>query len=366
MKPALIYELRVLSGEQRGASSAVRPGDTLRLGRDWSNDVVLRDAGDGNAALRLDADGQLLLNVDGGQCQVGGAALAAGEHTALALYTPFTVGGTRMAVGRIGAPQWAALFEEPAPVAASASPSAAEAAEPAAAPARRRIDWVRRLLTGGAALVAASAGALTLAWAMGPASLSPAQQAEHLRQTLAHLGFGALHVESREGQLVVTGHLDTQAQRTRLEQALAGQTPARVAVWVNEQVTAAVGDVYRLNGIAAEVRGAGPGVVHVQTREGDVEALNKVQAVARRDVPGLQQLVPLNEPPPAGPRPEATVTDPGKRVAAIVPGEPAYVVTADGTRYFEGAMLPTGHRILSILSDRVQIERDGVPGTLNF
>ena len=29
-------------------------------------------------------------------------------------------------------------------------------------------------------------------------------------------------------------------------------------------------------------------------------------------------------------------------------------------------MLPTGHRILSILSDRVQIERDGVPGTLNF
>ena len=368
MKPASIYELRVLSGEQRGASSAVRPGDTLRLGRDWSNDVVLRDADEGNAALlSLDADGQLLLNVDGGQCDVGGAALDAGEHAALALYTPFTVGGTRMAVGRIGAPQWAALFEEPAPAPAAASPSAEAATEPAApAPARRRIDWVRRLLTGGAALVAASAGALTLAWAMGPASLSPSQQAEHLRQTLTHLGFGALQVESREGQLVVTGHLDTQAQRTQLEQALANQTPARVAVWVNEQVTAGVADVYRLNGIAAEVRGAGPGVVHVQTREGDMEALNKVQAVARRDVPGLQQLVPLNEAPPAGPRPEATVSDPGKRVAAIVPGEPAYVVTADGTRYFEGAMLPTGHRILSILSDRVQIERDGVPGTLNF
>ena len=60
------------------------------------------------------------------------------------------------------------------------------------------------------------------------------------------------------------------------------------------------------------------------------------------------------------------ITDPGKRVAAIVPGDPAYVVTADGTRYFEGAMLPTGHRILAILSDRVQIERDGTASTLNF
>ena len=65
-------------------------------------------------------------------------------------------------------------------------------------------------------------------------------------------------------------------------------------------------------------------------------------------------------------RAEATVSDPGKRVAAVVPGDPGYVVTVDGTRYFEGAMLPTGHRILAILSDRVQIERDGATSTLNF
>jgi type III secretion protein D len=371
MKPALTYELRVLSGEQRGARSAVRPGDTLRLGRDWSNDVVLRDADDDAAQLSLDAQGQLMLSADGGQCQVDGTLLAAGEPAALTLYTPFTVGGIRLAVGRIGAPQWAALFDEGAtqrPV-AGAGVDTDLPATPAPANAQRapsRGNWAQRLLAGGAVLMAVSAGALTLAWAMGPASLSPTEQAEHLRQTLAHLGFGALHVESRDGQLLVTGHLDSQAQRSRLEQALAHQTPARVAVWVNEQVTASVGDVYRLNGIAAEVRSGGPGVVHVQTHEADAPALAKVQAAARRDVPGLQQLVAINEPPPPGPRPEAVISDPGKRVAAIVPGEPAYVVTADGTRYFEGAMLPSGHRILSILSDRVQIEREGVPSTLNF
>ena len=225
MKPNLLYELRVLNGEQRGATSAVRPGDTLRIGRDWSNDVVLQDAGDSAARLLLRDDGSLALQADGGDCAVEGAAVPAGQPTDIGLYTPFTVGDTDMAVGRIGASQWGTLFDdEPA--------AEAPVAEPALAPvaARRRGGVVQRLLAGGAALVALSAGALTLAWAMGPGALTPGEQVQHLRQTLAHLGFGMLDAEHRDGQLIVTGHLDTQAQRTRLEQALAGQTPARVAV----------------------------------------------------------------------------------------------------------------------------------------
>ncbi|QTD45499.1 SctD/MshK family protein [Ottowia testudinis] len=371
MKPTVLYELRVLNGEQRGASSAVRPGDMLRIGQDWSNDVVLQGAAGSAARLVLTDDGALGLHVDGGACALDGTPLPVGEPATLALYTPFTVGDTRMAVGRIGAPQWAALFgeEASAPAEAEGASGATAAPAPAAmasAMARRRGGWVPRLLASGAALVAISAGALTLAWAMGPATLSPPEQAQHLRQTLVHLGFGVLDVEHRNGQLLVTGHLQTQAERTRLEQALASQTPARVAVWVNEQITASVAEVYRLNGINAEVQSSGPGVVQVSTKEADADKLKDVQAKARRDVPGLVQLVATNDAPPAPPRPEAMITDPGKRVAAIVPGDPAYVVTADGTRYFEGAMLPTGHRILAILSDRVQIERDGTASTLNF
>ena len=103
MKPNLLYELRVLNGEQRGATSAVRPGDTLRIGRDWSNDVVLQDAGDSAARLLLRDDGSLALQADGGDCAVEGTAVPAGQPTDIGLYTPFTVGDTDMAVGRIGA-----------------------------------------------------------------------------------------------------------------------------------------------------------------------------------------------------------------------------------------------------------------------
>lgn len=375
MKNPLLYELRVLNGEQRGATSAVRPGDTLRIGREWSNDVVLQDAGDSAASLLLQEDGSLALGADGGDCSVDGAELASGEPVGVPLYTPFSVGGSQMAVGRIGASQWGALFDDE-PVAAAAAPDeephadqpVAAAALPAATAAvvKEKPGLVKRLLTGGAALVAVSACALTMAWAMGPGTLKPAEQVQHLRQTLAHLGYGMLDAEFREGQLNVIGHLDTLAQRSQLERALTGQSPARIAVTVNEQVIAGVADVYRLNGISADVKGGGPGVVHVHTREADQAKLESVQARARRDVSGLSLLVANNDAPPLSPRPEATVTDPGKRVSAIVPGDPAYVVTADGTRYFEGAILPTGHRILAILSDRVQIERDGAASTLNF
>ena len=367
MKPSLLYELRVLNGEQRGASSAVHPGDALRIGREWSNDVVVQGAGHSAANLLLQADGSLALGVDAGDCSVNGAAVPAGEPVTVGLYTPFMVGDTCMAVGRVGAPQWATLFDDgPAEAAPEAEALAPIEITPAPATKRLRGGWAQRLLTGGAALVAVSACALTMAWAMGPGTLKPAEQVQHMRQTLAHLGYGMLDAEYRDGQLVVTGHLDTLAQRSKLEQALASQSQARVAVTVNEQVTAAVAEVYRLNGLSAEVKSTGPGVVQVHTREANQAELERVQALAKRDVAGLSLIVASNDAPPTAPRANATVTDPGKRVAAIVPGEPAYVVTADGTRYFEGAVLPTGHRVLAILSDRVQIELDGTTSTLNF
>jgi type III secretion protein D len=46
-------------------------------------------------------------------------------------------------------------------------------------------------------------------------------------------------------------------------------------------------------------------------------------------------------------------------VVNVVYGPQGYVVTADGARYFEGAFLPSGHRIARIADDEVQLERDG-------
>ena len=67
-------------------------------------------------------------------------------------------------------------------------------------------------------------------------------------------------------------------------------------------------------------------------------------------------------------RPGATpvLDDPGKRISSIVAGDPPYVVTSDGTRYFEGALLPTGHRIAAIEEHQVVLELGGVRTPLVF
>jgi len=70
------------------------------------------------------------------------------------------------------------------------------------------------------------------------------------------------------------------------------------------------------------------------------------------------------QPPPA---PVVPMTDdPNKRIASLVPGEPAYVVTADGARYFVGAMLPSGWRLSQVAGQSVTLERDGRLTTLQF
>jgi type III secretion protein D len=104
----------------------------------------------------------------------------------------------------------------------------------------------------------------------------------------------------------------------------------------------------------------------VQAHEADAAALARAGQTARRDVAGLRELVVRNEPPAPAPQDRPVADDPGKRVAAIVPGDSPYVATADGTRYFIGALLPTGHRVEAIEPHRVVLSRDGRESELDF
>ena len=167
MTASPLYELRVLSGRQRGATFPIKPGAPLRIGQDWSSDVVLR--ADSAAAARialLDDESALELQVENGSSQVEEVSIDAGQKMAVGLYVPFSLGDVQLAVGQVGAPQWGALFGNATPqplVPAETQGNALQPMQPAAVASAR---WVRRLLQGGVALVAISAGALTLSWAM--------------------------------------------------------------------------------------------------------------------------------------------------------------------------------------------------------
>lgn len=362
------FELRVLLGEQQGAAAHVPADTTIQVGSGIDSDVVLRGlAGAGDAEVRFSvkaaADG-VHLNVQQGQVQADGRTLDPGQSAVLALGTPLTVGKTQIALVQ-------------AALAASAEAemgTATQARDPAPPKPDRFVRWPRRLLTGGAALAAVSVGVLAFAYSAAPRPPTPEQQAQRAEALLHGAAMPRLTVRADpQGVLVVTGYLETAAQRARAEQLLAAdQLPRPPAaaqpewqVWVNEAVVAAVQDVFRAKGIQAQVEAVGPGAVRVQTSVADPLMLDEVRSTARRDVPGLAALDVQNTTPMAQNRP-AVVDDPGKRVASIVPGDPPYVVTVDGTRYFEGALMSSGHRINKIEEKQVVLEFNGVLTPLVF
>ena len=124
--------------------------------------------------------------------------------------------------------------------------------------------------------------------------------------------------------------------------------------------------MFRVNGVAVRARGAAPGQIVADAAERDVEKLARAEEAVRRDVRGVDRLTVRNSPEPLPPPPRPVVDDPGKRIASLVPGNPSYLVTADGSRYFVGALLPSGDRIVTVAPGRVTLERDGQPSTLNF
>jgi type III secretion protein D len=193
------------------------------------------------------------------------------------------------------------------------------------------------------------------------------------RQLVARLlasqpSWQGLRADAGPAGAVVRGEVATNAQRESLQRTLAqaGLADVPVEVVTGEQVVDAVADVYRVQGVAARAQWDGGGQVTVQAHEADAAALARAGQTARRDVAGLRELVVRNEPPAPAPQDRPVADDPGKRVAAIVPGDSPYVATADGTRYFIGALLPTGHRVEAIEPHRVVLSRDGRESELDF
>lgn len=120
-------------------------------------------------------------------------------------------------------------------------------------------------------------------------------------------------------------------------------------------------EVFRLHGIAAKPGWSPEGELLLHTRERDGARVEAALAAARRDLPGLPALRVDNQPPTTAPAPPVPpADDPAKRLVAVVDNSDSpYFITADGSRYFNGALLPSGHRVVEIAERAVVVERDG-------
>jgi len=385
-------ELRVVDGPQRGARCALDFGSagclvaigasSVVLDDAESPDLLLRGCGPEPARLRIvrDEKGQAALDVLQGDISVAGEAASAGQRILWPSGHVLQANGASMAWGDAAAAHWPLVRARPSGAeperamgtGASAFPAASR--QHAAAPRRRRTEWWVGI--GGTALALGSAALMAIAHVTQAAPPDKDAEVAALRQALTASEFSGLELrrDADTGQWHLSGRVPTLAQQSRLQDWLARQRraalpmpPLLTEVQVDEQLAIDVADVFRTNGVPVQASVQSPGRVAVDASEPDLDKLARAEQVARRDVPGLHGLEVRNGmAAAASPAAAALPPDPGKRIAALVPGDLPYVVTGDGARYFIGALLPSGYRIAGIDGRALTLERDGRRTEMQF
>jgi len=366
-------ELRVSEGPQGGARAPLAAGIpcVLATGHDAGDgaDIFLREDKLPPARVRVCAElTQASLEVLAGEVLLGNEVLKAGAQATWSQHVPLKIGSSVVAFGRACIDDWKAgmpapglLDEQPAVHADAPAPTTAK-------PLSRRAEfWLACM---GAGVLVVCAGALGMARVVAAPTSPQINEAVSLAQALRGSEFSALEVgRTADGRMALRGRLTAISQRAKLDAWLAARpasAPLVIEVAVDEALAREVTEVFRVNGVAVQADVAGPGRVAAQAAERDADKLARAEEVVRRDVRGLEQLTVRNTAKPLPPPPPPVVDDPGKRIASLVPGELPYVVTADGSRYFIGALLPTGHRIAAIAKSSVTLVLHGQQLTLDF
>jgi type III secretion protein D len=126
-----------------------------------------------------------------------------------------------------------------------------------------------------------------------------------------------------------------------------------------------------VNGLDVETEYTDAGVVLVRGLRGAAKNYEKVVDHAMKDVSSLSAVQIISAGPQKGSliladSQGASFDSAAKRVVSVVDSAPAYIVTADGARYFVGSLLPQGHRVLDIDGTSVTLERDGEKLVMTF
>lgn len=370
--------LRVLAGRVRGASAPLERGRVIAVGHDLDADIVLRDASAEGVRLTLKARADAAdLDLTSGAVTLLGHELTAPAQAILPLYLPLLIGDNAVAIGEAESPRWS----EAERILAAARPLPDDDGDEDDAPAGDGRNW-QYLLNNTNALVSRSAkfvpvlliAVITVSALFAISTGVPAwpksqPKPAKVQAVLSEEGFDKLVVTKTEaGDLRIEGMLASDAERVRLQRILAAREwRPRLELQTHDGIARQVEELYLANGVKAAARSVGAGMVRLDVTGSDPDEAARLERLAMGEIKGLRRIdVSMLPGADEGGRFEDIQQGGGKRVVSVIGGERGHVTTADGARYFPGAVLPTGHRIVSIEDTRVLVERNGSRSELNF
>jgi type III secretion protein D len=362
--------LRVLAGRSKGAEHRLPQGKYIRLGHAFDHDVVLRDASTKGLSLELHLGADVAtIRLVAGQAELLGRPIAAGEEASLPAFVPLTLGGFTVAIGEAESERWAEV-ERLSTMIAPASSEPATAAPQAALterlttrlyPLREAMagdhNWpLYGLLAGGLLLLAIGGGPATR-WISGQFN-----GIENHKTVLAGQGFGTLTIsEGARGQgIVITGVVKDDDELARLRSLVAARiSNASIDVDTMQGMAAAATDMLRAQGVDADAKPMRGNSLLVTTEFLPADRQDELIKLLRRDLPGITRVAFATQNSRGDRDLQYFFSGTAYGLATFVDGTPGYIVTADGTHWFTGSQVPTGHKIIAIGNGRASFERDG-------
>lgn len=366
--------LRVLNGRLAGTEKQLPTSGTVSIGHQFWQDVVIRDPATKGIAVDLVVDGEVgaQITVLTGEALLLGSHLGEGRTAILPAYVPFSIGGVALAWGDPESARWAEAsgIAGSSPTPPLPPPSAQDEAIALLSKAGEHVGgWFTRkraIAIGAVASLAAGAAlAVPTMDALGLRGDSSAR-ADHL---LDSAGLAPLTTanDTATGGVIVAGVVSSDAERLKALETLRDHgIDAAINVQTSAELARAAADVARIHGLEATGRPISRTGVELRiTRLTGDQRLKLAQAI-RTDVKQLGRLVFRDDLPPRDDTPIRTIADATRKVSTVVGGDPAYIQTVDGARYFAGAIMPSGHRLITIQGDTVFFEKDGRQTQLKF
>jgi type III secretion protein D len=351
------HEFRVLTGAHRDAVFALGNDDLLVIGADESCDIYLTDPGVAQRHATLSIQGRCAsLRALDGSVTVNDQPVA---PSARVLLQP----GAEISLGESGVRLRLAGDATEKQAAAQASKAAAEQPVKSQEQPARRWKAAKIALLVLFPLVVAGLAFQKFApkQANAAAPTAPLDDAAIIASLLKQQNLaGQVKISGTSYGIMLTGVLEGD-DNAKLQAAL-GTVATRVinSTVSGEDLLEQVREVFRTRGYDAAVKYLGKGRVRVDNLDENYVRVQRAIDEIRSDVTQVAELVfasPADAQPPA----RAPMYDAGRgeRMFVRIDADTAYLATAGGSRYFVGSVLPTGHTVLRIVRDAVQVEREG-------
>ena len=363
MQTASEIEMIVLTGEQAGARRLLDNNTTFTISGNMDTDVVFRDPNIVNERVNLiTKDSEVFIQVLSGNIEVQGKLVTSGDLVKVQEYAKVKIGETTFSCANNLNASWRDIVDYVSKYEVNNN-------------SNNKLSALRNPYSLILLFLLITALSVLVAYVyfnkQNANIISTISSKEIVSSYLNEQNYKSLSINENEaGQLIIAGFLMTNKELSNVESYIDTiDIPILLDISTGDHLAAEVRELYRVHGVEADVKALKSDSAIVTTIDHDKEKLKELQNIALLEIPSLKELD--TEYIESKKEIDTTVDTAyfdkeDKRITMVVDGVPAYVMTRDKSRYYVGAILPTGHKIVSILNKEVKLEKGGIYTTLEF